>query len=111
MVRHYAVLLHCNFGEDVPEQSRRDFLRSLIPHEAFLLSKQTDIGYVKDPKYHYWLDLKEEGPIQAKPMRFRPEEKAWLDAHLDELTAKGVINPILPHETLRCVMPLLLVPG
>ena len=57
------------------------------------------------------LDLKDERPIQAKPMHFRPEEEAWLDAHLDELTAKGVITPILPHETPRCVTPLLLVPG
>ena len=44
-------------------------------------------------------------------MRFKPEEEAWLDAHLDELTAKGVITPILPHEDPRCVTPLLLVPG
>lgn len=33
------VLLHYNFGEDVPEQSRWDFMRSLIPHEAFLAAK------------------------------------------------------------------------
>ena len=111
MVRHYVVLLHCNFGDDVPEQSRWDFLRSLIPHKAFLAAKQTDIGYVKDPRYHYRLDHKDETPIQAKPMRFRPEEEAWLDAHLDEPTAKGVITLILPHESPWCVTPLLLVPG
>ena len=105
------VFSRCNFGEDVPKQSRWDFLRSLIPHETFLAAKQTDIGCVKDPKYHYRLDLKDERLIQAKPMRFRPEEEAWLDAHLDELTAKGVITPILPHKTPRCVTPLLLVPG
>ena len=74
MVRRYVVLSHCNFGNNVPEQSRRDFLRSLIPHEAFLAAKQTNIGYVKNPKYHYQLDLKDERPVQAKPMRFRPEE-------------------------------------
>ena len=73
--------------DNIPEQSRRDFLRSLIPHEVFLAAKQTDIAYIKDPRYHYWLDLKDEKPIQAKPMHFRPEEEAWLDAHLDELTA------------------------
>ena len=105
------VLSRCNFGDDVTAQSRWDFLRSLIPHEAFLVAKQTDIGYVKDSRYHYRLDLKDERPIQVKPMRFRPEEEAWLDAHLDELTAKGVITPIVPHESPRCVMPLLLVPG
>ena len=64
-----------------------------------MAAKQTDIGYVKDPKYHYKLMLKDTRPIDSKPMRFRPEEEAWLDAHLDELTAKGVITPILPHET------------
>ena len=53
------------------------------------MAKQTDIGYVKDPRYHYRLDLKDEVPIQAKPMRFRPKEEAWLDAHLDELIARG----------------------
>ena len=47
----------------------------------------------------------------AKPMRFSPEEEAWLDAHLDELTAKGVITPILPHESPRYVTHLLLVLG
>jgi hypothetical protein len=31
-------------------------------------------------------------------MRLRPTEEAWLDVHLDELLAKGVIGPILPHE-------------
>ena len=105
------VLSHYNFGEDIPEQSRRDFLRSLIPHKVLLATKQTNIGYIKDPRYHYQLDFKDERPIQAKPMHFRPEEEAWLDAHLDELTAKGIITPILPHETPRCVTPLLLVPG
>ena len=44
-------------------------------------------------------------------MRLRPDEEAWLDAHLDELLLKGVIGPILPHEQPRCVTPLLLVPG
>ena len=28
----------------------------------------------------------------------RPEEEAWLDIHLDELVAKGVIGLILPGE-------------
>ena len=83
----------------------------MIPCEDFLAARQTDIGYVKDPKYHYRLDLKDDRPIVSKPMRFRPEEEARLDAHLDELTAKGVITPILPHEDPRCVTPLLLVPG
>ena len=50
-------------------------------------------------------------PIWAKATHLCPEEEAWLDVHLDELVAKGVIGPILPGEQLRCVMPLLLIPG
>ena len=73
--------------------------------------KQTDIGYVKDPVYHYRLDLKDDRPIQSKLRRFRPEEEEWLGTHLDDLVAKGVITPILPHEDPKCVTPLLLVPG
>ena len=64
-----------------------------------------------DPKYHYELRLRDVTPIKAKPMRLRPEEEAWLDVHLDELVAKGVIGPILPDENPRMVTPLLLVPG
>ena len=55
-------------------------------------------GEVWDPKYHYHLDLTNAMPIQAKPPRLRPEEEAWLDVHLDELVAKGIIGPILPGE-------------
>ena len=39
VIRCYVVLSCCNFGDDVPEQSRWDFLHSLIPHEAFLAAK------------------------------------------------------------------------
>ena len=99
------------FGESVSEESKREFLRRLIPCEHRLAAKQTDIGAVSNPKYHYQLRLRNEAPIKAKPMRLRPDEEAWLDTHLDELLAKGVIGPILPHEQPRCVTPLLLVPG
>ena len=50
-------------------------------------------------------------PIQAKLPHLQLEEEAWLDVHLDELVAKGVIGPIFPGEQLRCVIPLLLVQG
>lgn len=43
-------------------------------------------------------------------MRFQPAEEAWLEGYLDDLLAKGVIGPILPHEQPKCVTPLLLVP-
>ena len=76
-----------------------------------LLAIQIDIGWVWDPKYHYHLDLTNAMPIWAKPPHLHPEEEAWLDVHLDELVAKGVIGPILPGEQPQCVRPLLLVPG
>ena len=79
--------------------------------EDKLAAVQTDIRRVWDLKYHYHLDLTNAVPIQAKPPRLHPEEEAWLDVHLDELVAKGVIGLILPGEQPRCVMPLLLVPG
>ena len=99
------------FGEAVEEESRRDFLRRLLPCEGCLAAKQTDIGRVEDPRYHYHLKLKNEVGIKARPMRLRPEEEAWLDVHLDKLVSKGVIGLILPDEQPRCVTPLLLVPG
>ena len=72
---------------------------------------QTNIRWVWDLKYHYYLDLANTMPIQAKLPHLHPEEEAWLDVHLDELVAKGVIGPILPGEQPQCVTPLLLVPG
>ena len=43
-------------------------------------------------------------------MKLGPEEEKWLDGYIDELLAKGVITPILPHETPEFVTPVLLVP-
>ena len=110
-MRRYLALSKCSFGDVVPEEARRDFLRRLLPCEARLAAKQTDIGRVEDPRYHYKLKLRNELGIKARPMRLRPEEEAWLDVHLDELVAKGVIGPIQPDEQPRCITPLLLVPG
>ena len=73
--------------------------------------KQTNIGYVKDPAYHYCLDLKDDRPIQSKLCRFHPDEEEWLGNHIDDLVAKGVVTPILSHVDTKCVTPLLLVPG
>ena len=83
----------------------------MLPWEDKLSAVQTDIGRVWDSKYHYHLDLTNTVPIQVKLPRLHAEEEAWLDVHLDELVAKGVIGPIIPGEQLRCVTPLLLVPG
>ena len=98
VVRQYDVLSKCAFSEAVGEESRRDFLRRLLPCEARLAAKQTDIGRVEDPQYHYRLRLRNEVGIKVRPMRLRPEEEAWLDVHLDELVSKGVIGPIILDE-------------
>jgi len=98
ILRRYKALSRCKFGEGVSEHAKRRFLRRLIPYESRLAAKQTDIGEVSDPRYHYQLRLNNATPVRAKPMRLRPTEEAWLDVHLDELLAKGVIGPILPHE-------------
>ena len=57
-----------------------------------------DIGWVWDPKYHYYLDLPNTVPIWAKLPRLQPEEEAWLDVHLDKLLVKGIIGLILLGE-------------
>ena len=82
-------------------------MSELVPLELNLAALQTDIGRVDDPKYHYKLTLQNEAPIHSKPIQLRPEEEAWLDLHLDELLAKGVITLILSHEQPRCVTPAL----
>ena len=94
----YDALSKCAFGEAVGEESRHDFLHRLLPCEARLAAKQTDIGRVEDPRSHYHLKLRNEVSITVQPMRLHPEEEAWLDVHLDELVSKGVIGPILPDE-------------
>ena len=76
-----------------------------------MVVKQTNIGYVKDATYHYRLDLKDDRPIQSKLCHFCPDEEEWLSNHLDDLVAKWVITPILPHKDPKCVTALLLHPG
>ena len=82
----------------VPDGAKSRFLSELVPFELNLAAFQTDTGRVDDRKYHYRLTLRNEAPIRSKAIRLQPEEEVWLDAYLDELLAKGVITPILPHE-------------
>ena len=110
-IRRCSLVSRCEFGPDVPIPEATKFLLKILPYEDFMAVKQTDIGYVKNPTYHYHLDLKDNRPIRSKLCRFRPDEEEWLGNHLDDLVAKGVITPILPHEDPKCVTPLLLVPG
>ena len=94
----YWALSKCQFGDTVDKAAWHSFLRHMLPWEDKLAAIQTDIGRVWDPKYHYYLDLTNAVPIWAKPPRLHPEEEAWLNEHLDELVAKGVIGPIFPRE-------------
>jgi hypothetical protein len=98
VLRRFKALSKCKFGSGVSDDAKCKFLQRLIPCEFCLAAKQTDIVKVRDPRYHYQLRLNNATPVRAKPMRLRPKEEAWLDLHLDELLAKGVIGPILPHE-------------
>ena len=52
-IRRYQALSKCKFGTGVDEAAKGKSLRRLIPHEQHLAAKQTDIGNVWDPKYHY----------------------------------------------------------
>lgn len=72
IIRRFQALSKCVFGAGVEEVAKKGFLRRLISCEANLAAKQTDIGEVTDPKYHYQLRLRNEAPIRAKPMRLRP---------------------------------------
>ena len=65
VARQYDALSKCAFGKAVGEESRRNFLRRLLPCEARLAAKQTDIGRVEDPRYHYRLKLRNEVGIKA----------------------------------------------
>ena len=39
----------CEFGPDIPVHEARKFLPEFLPHEDFMVVKQTNIGYIKDP--------------------------------------------------------------
>ena len=62
-IRRCRLVSRCEFGPNVPVQEARKSLFELLPFEDFMAVKQTDIGYVKDPAYHYCLDLKDDRPI------------------------------------------------
>ena len=62
------------------------------------MAKQTNIGWVEDPRYHYRLKLRNKVGINARPIHLSPEEDAWLDIHLDKLISKGVIGLVLLDE-------------
>ena len=94
----YRALSKCHFGDTVDKATWCAFFCRLLPWEDKLAAVKMDIGRVWDPKYHYRLDLTNTVPIRAKPPHLCPEEETWLDVHLDELVAKGVIGPILPGE-------------
>ena len=110
-IRRCSLVSQCDFGHDVPIPEARKLLLELLPYEDFMAVKQTNIGYMKDPTYHYCLNLKDDRPMQSKLCHLCPDKEEWLGNHLDDLVAKGIITPILPHKDPKCITPLLLVPG
>ena len=52
-IRRHKALSKCKFGTGVDETTKGGFLRRLVPYEQHLAAKQTDIGNVRDLKYHY----------------------------------------------------------
>lgn len=66
----------------------------MLPYEAFLAVKQTDIGCITDPKYEYNLRVTNQLPIRSQAMKLQPEEEEWLENYLRELVGKGVIVPL-----------------
>ena len=73
-------------------------MQGLMPWEHCMAATQFDIGCIVDKKYRYRLTLTNTTPICSKPPTLRPKEEAWLDQHLDELQAKGVIAKLQLHE-------------
>ena len=53
VLQRHKELSKCKFGTGVDDVAKGRFLRRLILHEQHLAAKQTDIGNVRDPKYHY----------------------------------------------------------
>ena len=85
-------------------------MASLVDWDHRMAVTQFCIGLVDEPGFQYKLEVSNETPISSKPMRLSPKEEAWLEGYLNELLAKGVITPILPHENPSMVTPVLLVP-
>ena len=53
VVQHYNMLSKCMFDEAVRVKSRCSFLCHLLPCEAGLAAKQTNIGRMEDLQHHY----------------------------------------------------------
>ena len=72
VICRFWALSKCQFGDTVDEATLHTFLHHLLPCEDKLVAIQTDIGWVWDPKYHYYLDLTNTVPIWVKPPHLHP---------------------------------------
>ena len=107
----FGCFLSASLGTQLVKPCGAPSCATCLPCEDKLVAIQMNIGWVWDPKYHYHLDLTNTVPSGQSRPTCTLRREAWLDVHLDELVAKGVIGPILLGEQPQCVMPLLLVPG
>ena len=69
-----GTLYKCQFGDTIGEAMWHTFLCRLLPCEDKLGAIQMDIGWVWDPKYHYYLVLTNTMPIWVKLPHLCPEE-------------------------------------
>jgi len=45
------------FGEQVTDDQKKRFYQKVLPYEAYLAVKQTDIGCITNPKFQYNLKV------------------------------------------------------
>ena len=69
----YRVFSKCQFGDThLMKPHGVPSCAIFLPWEDKLAAVQMDIGQVRNPKYHYCLDLTNAVPIRAKPPRLCP---------------------------------------
>lgn len=61
----------------------------ILPFVSFLAISNADIGCVHG--YQFELKLKVDRPFAAKVIKYKPEERLWLKAYLDELIKLGIV--------------------
>ena len=101
----FWALSKCQFGDTVGEAMWR----------TFLCTACCPVRISLQPSNGHWAGLGPKIPLPSGPHQYsahpgeshpslHPKEEAWLDLHLDELMAKGMIGPILPGEQLHGVL-------
>lgn len=85
-------------------------MKAVLPFEANLAAKQSDIGFIHRPEFAYKLELRDLTPIQEKAIRYPPHVEDWLDGYLNDLLERGIITEVGPTEDVQMQTGLVLVP-